>query len=203
MLTIDCLDQPKIFILSDGSIFKATSFKSKRHFMTEFFLITKIDKAKNCLTLMLLRPCSVCCDENVFIPMDEFITIDMSCLCGYQSIPNTCMRRCDHPPSVINDCICGPFTLLPENDEMVLWQSNVKGDQCGSIKLSIHKGENIPLILKIYFSNQKDYKTYPLIDEESCVFTISDCSKIKLLRPETDTKVQGIYEIRMKSLIEH
>lgn len=94
---------------------------------------------------MHLRPCSLCCDKTVLIPMDKYITIDMSCLCGYQSIPNICIRECNHPRIEIKDCICGPFTILPGNDETVLWQSNLAAEQYGSINLFIKKG---PLKIK-------------------------------------------------------
>lgn len=201
--TIDCLDHPGIFYLKDGSLFKANSFKSKRHFTTEFFLITKINATKNCLTLMLLRPCTLCCDKMVLVPMNEFITIDMSCLCGYQSIPNMCIRECNHLPIQITDCVCGPFTMLPGVDETVLWQSNLLAEQYGSINLCIKKGRETSLKLRIYFNNQRDYKTFQLIDQKLYNFSVTDCSLIKVLRSDIETKVQGIFEIKLQSVIEN
>lgn len=203
--TIDCLDNPMMFFLKDGSLFKAISFKSKRHFTTEFFLITKINTTKNCLTLMLLRPCTLCCDKMVLMPMDEFITIDMSCFCGYQSIPNVCVRECHHPPIQITDCVCGPFTMMFGVDETVLWQSNLLAEQCGTINLYIRKGEKVPLKIRIYFNDQRNYETYQLIDEKSYKFSVTDCSRIIILRSNTDTqaKVQGIFEIKWQSVIEN
>lgn len=201
--TIDCLDHPGIFYLKDGSLFKANSFKSKRHFTTEFFLITKINATKNCLTLMLLRPCTLCCDKMVLVPMNEFITIDTSCLCGYQSIPNMCIRECNHPPIQITDCVCGPFTMLPGVDETVLWQSNLLAEQYGSVNLCIKKGKETSLKLRIYFNNQRDYKTFQLIDQKLYNFSVTDCSLIKVLRSDIETKVQGIFEIKLQSVIEN
>src|SRR5699024_5954799 len=113
MLTIECLDRPVMLFLKDGSSFKASSFKGEQHFTTEFFLVTQKSTIKNCLTLMLLKPCSLCCDATVLMPVDEFITIDISCFCGYQSIPDICIKECHHPSIRIKDSICGPFTILP------------------------------------------------------------------------------------------
>lgn len=203
--TIDCLDNPMMLYLKDGSLLKASSFKSKRHFTTEFFLVTQINDTKNCLTLMLLKPCSLCSDASVLMPSDEFITIDMSCLCGYQSIPNICIRKCNHPPIRIKDCICGPFAILPGNDESTIWQSNLPAEQYGTINLHIGKGEKVPLKLKIYFNNQMDYEIYQLTDKKSYKFSVTDCSRIKILRsnPNIKAKVQGIFEIELQSVIEN
>lgn len=200
--TIDCLDHPMMLFLKDGSLFKANSFKSKRHFTTEFFLITKINTTKNCLTLMLLRPCTLCCDKMVLMPMDEFITIDMSCFCGYQSILNACVRACNHPPIQITDCVCGSFTMLPGVGETVLWQSNLLAEQYGSVNLCIKEGKETPLKLKIYFNNEREYKTVQLIDQKPYNFSIADCSLIKVLRSNIETKVQGLFEIKLQSVIE-
>lgn len=201
--TIDCLGNPIMLSLNDGSLFKANSFKSKRHFTTEFFLITKINTTKNCLTLMLLRPCTLCCDKMVLVPMDEFITIDMSCFCGYQFIPNVCIRECNHPPIQITDCVCGPFTMLPGVDETVLWQSNLLAEQYGSVNLCIKQGKGTPLKLRIYFNNQRDYKTFQIIDEKSYKFSVTDCSRIEVFRSNIETKVQGVFEIKLQSVIEN
>lgn len=200
--TIDCLDHPVMLFLKGGSLFKASSFKSKYHFTTQFFLITQINNTKNCLTLILLRPCNVCCDQTVFIPGDEFITIDMSCFCGYQSIPDTCVRECNHPPIRIEDCICGPFTIFPGNDETILWQSNLMAEQYGSINLCIKKGREDNLKLRIYFNDPEEYETYQLINRKSYNFFVTGCSVIKIVRSNIETKVQGVFKIEWQSMIE-
>jgi hypothetical protein len=197
------MNSPVVLYLDDGSIFKANSFKSKRHFSTQFFLITKVNKTKNCITLMLLRPCSVCDEETVFRPIDEFITIDLSYFCGYQSIPNVCIRECNHPPIQIKDCICGLFTIFPQNNETVLWQSNVEAEQYFTIHLWIKEGEKENLKLRVYYNNSKEYKTYQLIDQKSYYFSVTDCSLIKVLRAPTTTKVKGLFIIEWKSMIDN
>lgn len=194
-----------MLFLKNGSLLKANSSKSKYHFTTEFFLITQINVTKNCLTLMLLKPCSLCRDANIMMPVDEFITIDLSCICGYQSIPNICIMKCNHQPIHIKDCICGPFAILPDNDESILWQSNLSAEQYTTINLYIGKGVEVPLKLRIYFNGQSDYETYQLVGEKSYKFSVIDCSQIKILRSTTNTKakVQGMFEIELQSMIEN
>lgn len=203
MPTINCLGQPMVFVQKGGGLFKARSFKSKSYFTTEFFLITQINEAKGCLTLMLLRPCYVCCDEAIFIPMDECITMDMSCFCGYQPIAHACIRACDHPPIRMKDCICGRFTILPGNDETVLWQSNITAEQYGTISLSIKSGQEEPLTLILYFNDSMEYKTYQLRGQKSYEFSMANCSFIKILSPHVTARVQGTFEINVEHVIEH
>lgn len=198
--TIECLDQPVILYLKDGSLLQANSFKSKRHVKTEFFLIKQLNK--NCLTLVLLRPCSVCCEKNVLIPMDEYITIDISCLCGYQSIPNVCIRECTHPPIHTKDCVCGPFTIPSGEEEVIIWQSNLLAEQCGFISLCIDKGIEDSLKLRIYSNHQMENKTYHLMGRKSSEFFVTDCSMIKILRSNNETKLQGTFDMKWQSVIE-
>ncbi len=201
MLRIDNLDNPVSLFLENGSVFKVNSFKSKNRFTTNLFLVKHIDDNKNSLTLMLLKPCSLCTDEIVFKPVDEFITIDMSCLCGYQSIPNTCVRKCNHPPIQIKDCISGPFTILPGKVETVLWQSNVKANHYGSIKVCFEREKVDFLDLRIYFNNSTEHKTVQLIDQKPYNFSVADCSLMKIVSPNTKSKMKGTFEIKMNSEI--
>lgn len=197
---IDRLDQPMVFMLKDGGLFKVNSFKS--HFTTEFFLITQVNDSENCVTLMLLRPCNLCCDQTVLMPMDECITIDMSCFCGYQPISNVCIRACNHPPIRLKDCICGRFTMLPENDGVVLWQSNLVAEQSGSINLYIEKGKEEPLTLRLYFNDSNEYKVYQLMGKASYKFSLTNCSFIKIVKADKMAKVQGSFEIELEHVIE-
>lgn len=196
---IEGLDQSVILYLKDGSLLQANSFKSKHHYKTQFFLIKQINK--NCLTLELLRPCSLCCDKNVLLPMNEYITIDISCLCGYQLIPNVLIRECSHPPICISDCVCGTFTIPTGEDETVIWQSNLPAEQYGFINLRINRGIEDSIKLRIYTNNFMEYKTYHVTEQKSYEFFVTDCSSIKILRLNMEAKLQGTFEVKWKSVI--
>lgn len=201
MLTIDQTENPMILFLKDGSVLEAHSMKHKRFITTEFFFITHIDPTLNCLTLMLLQPCSLCDDGLVLEPMDAFITMDMGCFCGYQAIPNTCIKRCNHPKIQFNDCICMPFTLLPGVDEIVLWQSNITSGQYGTIKLCIEKGIEHPLQLRLYNDNAMEYKNHLLMDHKLYSFPIKKCSRITMMKSNKAAKVKGVVEIEVHNVM--
>lgn len=178
------------------------SCKNKRHVMTKFFVITQINQTTNCLTLKLLLPCSLCCDKDVLIPVDKFITIDMNCLCGYQFIPNICIRECSHPLIHIKDCICGPFTIPTGKDGMILWQSNLPIIQYGFINLHIEKGIEDSLKLRIYSNNLTEDKIYQLTGQKSYEFFVTGYSVIKILRSNIETELQGTFDIKWQSVME-
>lgn len=197
---LDYTDQPMIFYLKNGDLFQANSFKSGHHEFTHFFLIKKINKIKNCITLMLLRSCSLCCDQDVLVPLNECITIDMSCFCGFQPISNVCIRECSHPPICMDDCVCGSFTIPSGEREVTIWRSNLPLTQFGFINIGLKKELEAPLKLRIY-SNPLEYKTYQLADQKSYEFFVTDYSVIKIIKSSIEANLQGTFDIKWRSVI--
>lgn len=187
MSMLSSMDKPMMLFLKDGSIFKA---KGKGYFTTKFFLVSKIDNTKKCITLMLLKPCSSCTDITVLMPTNQYITITIECFCGYQSISNICVRKCNHLPIKIKDCICGPFSILPKNDESIIWQSNLHAEQYGTLNLYIGKGGYVPLSLRFYFNDQRECETHQLFGKKIYNFSIIDCSRIKLFKSSIYSKLK-------------
>lgn len=196
----DYINQPVTLFLKKGNMFQAKSSNSKHQYVTEYFLITHINDTNSCLTLMLLRPCSVCSDQFVLIPTDEFIIIDKRVFCGYQSLKDTCIRKCNHPSVIMKDCICVSFTLLSEHNESVLWQSNMDAHQLAFIDLNIDKDHEGHSELRIY-GNDTSYESYQLIGCKSYNFWITDCSQITILKKHMET-VKGVFKIKLYSEIE-
>lgn len=198
---VNCLEQPMIFYLKDGGLLQANSFKHIPHRSTHFFQVKQMNKAKNCMTLMLLRPCTLCCGQDVLVPMDECITIDVSCLCGYQTISNICIRACHHVPICTRDCVCGLFSIPVGVNEITIWQSNVSFPQYGCLNITFESEHKPPVKLSICTNGSTGNKIYQLTNQTSYHFHVTNDSIIKIITPTLDAKVKGAFDIQWKSVI--
>lgn len=194
---------PVILFLKSGKVFSTCDIHSKKSFSTKYFIIMKCDTARHCVTLMLLKKCKVCCDKFVLVPTYRYITIDISCICGYQFLQDVCIRKCKHQPIQFHDCFCGSFSMLPGFDEIVLWQSNSTNDQYGRIILEIENGDEESLELRKYNKYTNSYQSYPFFDKQAYDLELTNCSSITIFKSDKNMNVNGQYEIQLTNEIDY
>ncbi|MDR7078520.1 hypothetical protein J2Y03_003572 [Neobacillus niacini] len=171
-------------------------------FSTKFLLLNQFDDDKKCVTARELKKCKVCCDEFVLIPTDVCISFDIGCICGFQVFPDTCVRKCEHPPIEFEDSICGNFAITSGFQEAVIWQSNFGDHQYGRVSIEVEKGEKIGLKLGAYNKFTSMVESYPLFETPSYAFDLSNYSSIAIFKSNLDSEVSGQYEIDLISQIE-
>jgi hypothetical protein len=194
---------PVILFLKGGKVLSTSDIQFKKTFSTKYFIIMKSDTDSNCVTLMLLKKCKVCCDKFVLVPTYRYIMLDISCICGYQFLRDVCIRKCNHQPIQFDDCFCGSFSMISGYDEIVLWKSNTMDDQYGRILFEIENGDEGSLEVRKYYKYTNSYKSYPFFDRQVYDLELTNCSAITIFKSDKDMKVNGQYEIQLTSEIDY
>lgn len=171
-------------------------------FSTKFLLLNRFDDDKKCVTARELKRCKVCRDEFVLIPSNVCITFDIDCISGFQVFPDTCVRKCKHPPIEFEDSICGNFAITSGFQETVIWQSNIRGQQISHICITVEKGEKVGLELRAYNKFTDMFESYPLFEAPSYAFDLTNYSSLTIFKSNLDTEVSGQYKIDIFSEIE-
>lgn len=194
---------PVILFLKGGKVFRTSDIQASKPFSTNYFFIMKNDALSHCVTLMLLKKCKVCSDKFVLVPTYRYITIDKSCICGYQFLCDICIRKCNHQPIQFYDSICGSFSMKPGYDEIVLWQSNSMDDQYGRFIFEIENGDEECLEVRKYNKFTNSYKSYPFFDQQAYDLELTNCSTVTIVKSDKNMNVKGQYEIQLANEIEY
>lgn len=187
-----CLYRPVIFFKRNGELLSVENIQNQS--MTEFFLITSIDK--NSMTLMQLSPCLVCYPSCTLEPTYQYTTIAKNVLCGYQLLEDFYIRNCNHIIASFTDCIYKTFTIVPGYDEITLWKSNLADNQYGSLRVWLQELPSTPIEIVVH---QKDKEVISLLYSESIL--LDQCIKVTI-RTNGKEKVKGVFKIDMESIVD-